>query len=311
VTTAQAVRSGFSAIARAPALALAEIAWRWTYGLAALAILAWAFFRFLNSIAVTDTDLLLLNSMVPVLMAEAMQHIFAGAGAKLAKLAAILLPSLLLLWIPAATAGRAATLRALLPNDARGWRALLGLHVLRAGLWLLTNLALVGALLLAGYAAVWLGTPDDPSLFLLVFLGLALLISLISSTVWWYLALAPLLAWADGLNTFAAVVAAQRFARRNSGVVSGVSLLFGVLRFIAMLAVTVLSLMALPFVDGPARAVAVTALIVFTLGYFAAADALYIARLAAYLAVLQDERLPKYVPPADVDLPRPRIALEV
>jgi hypothetical protein len=69
--------------------------------------------------------------------------------------------------------------------------------------------------------------------------------------------------------------------------------------------------MALPFVDGPARAVAVTALIVFTLGYFAAADALYIARLAAYLAVLQDERLPKYVPPADVDLPRPRIALEV
>lgn len=311
MTTGQALRAGFAAIARIPALAAAEIGWRWTYGLAALAILVFASFRFLQSIEVTDANLLLLNSMVPPLMAEAVQDIFRGAGAKLAKLAAILLPSLLLLWIPAATAGRAATLRALLPGDGRGWRALFGLHFLRAGLWLATTIAMIGALILAGYAALWFGRPEDPSAFLLVFFALALLISLISSTLWWYLALAPIFAWADGLPTFGAVAAAQRFARRNAHVISGVSFLFGVLRLVAMLAATVFGLMAVPFLDSPARPLAVALLVLITLGYFAVGDILYIARLASYIAILQDERLPKYTPPLDIDLPRPRVALEV
>jgi hypothetical protein len=310
VTTAHALRSGFSAIARAPAVALAEIAWRWTYGLAALAILAWAFFRFLNSIVVTNTDLFLLNSMLPALMAEAIEHIFRGAGAKLARLAAILLPSLLLLWIPVATAGRAATLRALLPGDSRGWRALLGLHILRAALWLVTNLAFIGALILAAYGSVWLGTPEDPTVFLVIFLALAVVISLISSTLWWYLALAPIFAWADGLPAFAAVVAAQRFARRHSGVVSGVSFLYGVLRLVAMFAATVFTLMVVPFFDSPARPLAIAMLVLITLVYFAVADAMYIARLASYIAIREGERLTAYQPPAIIDEPRARLVLE-
>jgi hypothetical protein len=310
VTAAHAVRAGFAAIARAPAIALAEIAWRWTYGAALLAILVWTLFRFLNSIPVSDTDLLLLNSMVPALMAQAVEHIFRGAGAKLAMLAAILLPGLLLLWIPAATAGRAATLRALLPGDGRGWRAVLGLHALRAALWLATTIATTGALILAGYAAIQFGSAESPGVFLVVFLTLGILISLISSTLWWYLAVAPIFAWADGLPAFPAVAAAQRFARRHASVVSGTSLLFGVLRLLAMFAATLFALMSASLLSGPARPLGVTLLIVVTLGYFAVADVMYAARVAAYIAIVASERVPAYQLPTAIDEPRGRIFLE-
>ena len=310
MTSAAAIARGWRTLARAPAIALAEIAWRWTYGIAALAIVAWAFFRFLQSIPVSNTDLLLLNTMVPELMAQAVENIVRGSGARLAMLAAILLPGLLLLWIPVATAGRAATLRALLHGDSRSWRALLGLHILRAALWLATNFAIIGTLIFAGYAALWWGAPGDPTVFLLVFFCLTLGISFISSALWWYLALAPIFAWADALSTFDAIAEARHFAQRQARVISGVSLLFAVLRLAAMIAATLVALMCTPLLGPAVRPLGVGLLILITVGYFAVVDTLYAARLGAYVAIMQGERLPAYLPPATIDEPRVRLVLE-
>src|SRR5438309_5994003 len=120
------VHEGFRAVLRAPGVVVAEIAWRWCFGTATLALLAVAAVQFLKSVRVSDADVLALRTGIPWLMANALAHILQGSGARLLRAAAILLPGIVLLWTIAAAVGRAATLKGLLPASRANLGTLLG-----------------------------------------------------------------------------------------------------------------------------------------------------------------------------------------
>jgi len=103
---------------RQPALVLAEVAWRWSWGLASTAVLAVCARAYLQSITVTNADLVELRSNVPVLVADAINRMLEGSAAILARLAAVAVPAIALMWVVTASLGSAAVLKALLPQTA-------------------------------------------------------------------------------------------------------------------------------------------------------------------------------------------------
>jgi hypothetical protein len=105
---------GFRVTFHRPALTFAEIAWRWTVGAVAWALLFFWFIEYLDTLLVTNGDATLLSTKQPFLVWRAIAHILRGSlnRAVLAALFAVI--ALSLLWIIATSIGRAATVRALL-----------------------------------------------------------------------------------------------------------------------------------------------------------------------------------------------------
>jgi len=301
MTRSGLVRAGFAAAFRRPAVIAAEIAWRWSFGVAAGALVAVAVLRFLNTLTVSDADLFALRSRIPQLMADAILHIFEGSGPRLLRLALIVTPAVSTLWILAASAGRAATLRALLRDAPASFTrrhdlwSLAGVNFLRVAVTLLGWMAMVGSAILAGFAA---NITEEPSvlLFNVVFLGLLLLVSLCWSTLNWYLSLAPIFVVRDNHRTFRAVENAAHLVRRRGGDFSGVSMLYGLLKLFLIGVATVVSLLPLAFIAEWPWQITTSLLVAITLAYFAVADLLYVARLASYLAIAEPEPSPRLAP---------------
>lgn len=295
MTRSALVRDGFHAAARRPAVIAAEIAWRWSFGVAAGALLAVAILRFLDSLTVTDGEMFALRTGIPPLIADAILHIFEGSGPRLIRLTLILAPAISVLWILAASVGRAATLRALIQDVPASFtrrhdlRGLLGVHLLRVLVTLLALMAAVGSAILAGRAA---SIPEEPSilLFQVVFLGLLFLVSLCWSTLSWYLSLAPIFVVRDNRGPLDALADAVHLVRRRGGDFAGVSTLYGLLKLFLIAAAIVVSLVPLAFIAEWPWQVTLALLVVITLAYLAVADLLYIARLASYLAIADEEQ---------------------
>ena len=70
---------GFRATFRRPWLTFAEIAWRWTVGTIAWAVLFFWFIEYLKSLPVTNGDLTLLSTRQPFLVGRAIAHILRGS----------------------------------------------------------------------------------------------------------------------------------------------------------------------------------------------------------------------------------------
>jgi hypothetical protein len=307
------LRAGFSAVWRRPSLVLAEIAWRWVWGLASLLMLVVAGRAYLRSLTVSGAERFELRSGNPSLFVDAIARIFEGSGGLFIKLALVVLPPIVLLWIIAASLGRAATLDALLGGKGRAaMRPLLGLHFLRAAALLAAALAYMGAGLLAGL--VIHPAPDaDPQAvfdsmggFLLIFLGIVIVVVGSWSVVNWFLSLAPLLVVRDGRDGLAALSGAVALYRRRRSDFLTVGTILGVLRFLWLVAITILSLIAAAILgDYPWMGAAL--LVALALAYFAFADLLFIVRLAAYVAIAEPEE-PAAAPPAVVTAPPPVLA---
>ena len=63
-----------------PSLGLAEIAWRWSFGLAVTALLAFSFREYLSTLPVTAAEMFLLHTRQPALVLQALARIFQGSG---------------------------------------------------------------------------------------------------------------------------------------------------------------------------------------------------------------------------------------
>src|SRR5271169_3584815 len=100
---------GFRAAFRRPSLTLAEIAWRWTTGATAASLFFFGLFEYLDTLPVTNGELLFLRTRQPYLVGEAIAHILRGTlnRAVLAGLLAAMM--LTVLWMVAASVGRIAT----------------------------------------------------------------------------------------------------------------------------------------------------------------------------------------------------------
>ena len=107
---------GFRAAFRQPSLALAEIAWRWSVGATACTLLGFSFFEYLNTLPVNGRELLFLRSRQPILISRAIAHILRGSLTRVSLAALLGASALIVLWIFAASMGRALTVRALLDH---------------------------------------------------------------------------------------------------------------------------------------------------------------------------------------------------
>ncbi len=70
---------GFRAAFRRPSVTLAEIMWRWTAGATAAALFVFGLFEYLNTLPVTNGELLFLRTRHPYLVGEAIAHILRGS----------------------------------------------------------------------------------------------------------------------------------------------------------------------------------------------------------------------------------------
>jgi len=322
---------GFRAAFRRPSLTMAEIAWRWTAGATTAAVMLFGVFEYLNTLPVTNGELLFLRTRHPYLVGEAIAHIFRGSLNR-AVLAGLLAVSMLaVLWIVAASVGRIATVRGLLdyfrrnvdgelstsrvPND--GERNLasnasrsaplavsLRLNFLRAGVAFAAVVGLVGAAILAGFASP--DTNPQPGLAFFLFLPLAALICWIWWALNWLLSLAGVFAVRDGEEAVGAISAAVDLCRERAGPVFAVSTWTGLAHLVAFVGASTVASAPLGLAGVLPWRLVVAGVILATLAYLALADWLYMARLAGYVCVAEmPAALLVPLPPAPLPVPPP------
>ncbi len=298
---------GFRAAFRRPLLTLAEIVWRWTAGATAATLLLFGLFEYLDTLPVTNGELLFLRTRQPYLVGEAIAHILRGSLSRAG--IALLLAVLLLgaLWIVAASVGRIATVRGLLDyfrgdvgavfaggvrNDGErdvasnvSTKALLRLNFLRASVALAAVFGFVGAAILAGLASPV--ADPQPALAFFLFLPLAGLIWLAWGALNWLLSLAGMFAVRDGEDAMGAISAAVTLCRERTGPVAAVSFWTGLAHLVAFVGATMVASMPLGFAVVVPWRLVVLAVLLVTLAYFAVVDWLYMARLAGYFCIAE------------------------
>lgn len=301
---------GFRTIFRRPALSFAEISWRWSFGAAVWLLALFAAFEYLDTLPVTNRDLLLLRSGTPSFIARALSHIVRGSGLRFVLAALAITAASAILWIVLASLGRAATLGPLLesirsragalPGDTttdpagadrqHPVAALAGLHFLRVTVWLLAAFALLGAL----FGAHLLSPAHDPrpGLSALVFICLALVIFPVTCALHWLLGLATLFVVRDREDPFGAISAAVGLCRDRLGAVSAVGTWFGLAHVTFFVIATSVVGFPLSLLHIVPPGFVLLGVVLVTLLYFAVADSLYIGRLAGYAAILEAPALP-------------------
>jgi len=306
---------GFRAAFRRPSLTLAEISWRWVTGATAAALIVFGLVEYLDTLPVTNGELLLLRSRQPYLVGEAIAHILRGSlnrAVIAGMLAALLLASL---WIIAASLGRIATVRGLLDyfrrhvagkvfaggtakdGEGEGYvvnnvcsnegslRALARLNFLRVAAALAAILGFIGASILASFAS-----PDAnprPGAAFFIFLTLASLVFFVWSALNWLLSLSGIFAVRNGEDALAAIISAVTLCRERGRAVSAVGAWIGLAHMVAFVGATILVSMPLGLVALVSWRLAIVITILGTLAYFALADWLYTARMAGYVCIIE------------------------
>lgn len=293
---------GLRRVYRQPSLAFAEVTWRWSFAVAAWLLFVFAMVEFIDSLPVTSGDLFLLRTRIPPLVLITVRHLFMAGTQRGVAVFIIVVCAAVVLWMLAASAGRAAILRTLLnlsptpaidtpdrvdgdsePNLLQLFGPLLGIHFLRAGLLLATLLAWAAAAIWAGVASS--GSSTQAFAFLL-FLGLAFIIAVLWILLDRLLSIAPIFAVREGRDTFASIGAAVEFLHLRRRRVAGVSTIFAVLHLTAFFAASSIASAPLALASVLPAWTVVACLLLLTLAYFAVVDALHVARLAAYIRIM-------------------------
>jgi hypothetical protein len=277
------IHAGFRAVVRRPALVLGEIAWRWAFGAAAWTLVIFAFRRIFAHVDITPAELLLARHSDVFLLADAGAHIVVQVLPQLGRECLVLAPAIAVLWVAAATLGRAVTLQSLASTNDLHFGALLALNFIRAVFTLATLIAYLGALFLTGLMM----PPQNPIATALVAILVAALIGFFWSVVNWFLALAPIWIVRHGHPAFRSIADSVDLYRRGPGAYLGITSWFGLLRAAALVGAFVAALLASQAT--PAAAIALC--VAIALIYFAVADFLYIARLAEFVALEESFQL--------------------
>ncbi len=288
---------GFRTVFRRPSFVLAEIAWRWSFGLAATVLLTFSFYEYLDTLPVSRGDLFLMRTGQPALVSQALGHIFRGSGPRLVTALIVLTLGMAAAWISIATLGRAVTVKALLSylrressaetSGERAWRLgpLARLNFLRVVVTLAAGVGCVAAWMLGAAAS-----PDkdpSPGNAVLVFLAIVMQVYLAWSTLNWFLSLAAVFVVRQGEDTLGAITAAVALCRTRTGSVVAASTWFGLAHAVGFVIASSLVAFPLAFAAVLPVGVVLGGMLLVTLLYFALADFLYAGRLAAYVAIAE------------------------
>ncbi len=282
MSTFSPIAAGFRTVAKRPGLLARELAWRWMWGGTALALVWFTFREYLSSLTVTDTDLLLLRSGQPFLVARAIAAIFRGSGERLESALLLEVVASAVLWVVLATLGRGIIARRLRNPQANAsfsasaLATMLKLQSLRAALFLAFATATYGCGLLLAHLL-----PEANGLvWFVLYANVFLLLSAAWSFLNWLLSLATLFAGNAGLAG-ALSLAIDLWRDRRSAIVAA-GIVFGLLHFAAIVALNTAFWLPLGFAQVlPAQPVLVAMGFVLLL-YCAVVDFLQLARLAAY-----------------------------
>ena len=313
---------GLRTVFRRPALPLAEILWRWSFGAAAFVLTVLGVFEYLDTLPVSPLDLVLLRSRQPFMVSQALARILEGTGLRFVVAGIVIAVGLGALWIVLASIGQGATLhvvldsmrersqeilagqqqaisigmpapdRGAIESERKNWglRSLASLHFLRAVLTLMTVGACVAAIVLAGFVS----SKNDPQpglVFLMAFV-LLLFVWLVWWSLGWFLSLASVFVVSAGEDAVGALSLAVNFCRDRMGPVVAVGVWFGLAHFVLFVVATSVVAFPLSLVSVFPVALVLTTVFICTLIYFAMADTLYLARLAGYVAILVAPPIP-------------------
>jgi len=284
-------RAGLRRAWRNPRAVFCEIAWRWSFGVAALAIVAVAALRAMGTVTVGEGDLRALRGSDRTLAVLALAHIWQKTSGPLLWALAITIPVLSLIWVLAASLGRGRTLELMFPGNGGlgpNRAGVFGLHWLRV-LWMLAAIAgTLAAVVFASLVANQFSSDEEPNyaLYLLLISLLLPAIALGWGTMNWYLSLAPIFSVRRGSSAWSAMREAREAVRTQRGAFVTVSTAYGFPRLILLLLLISVTAgaAALAYGQGGEAAAWIIAT-VFTLCYFAAADFLYLARVASYAEI--------------------------
>jgi hypothetical protein len=284
------LRFALAAVFDEPVSIGVEIAWRWIFGVSALSISAFALIPLKQALDVTPEEQELLASRSPVQIAQAVLQISHGAVPVALRLAAIVIPAILLLWIAAATIGRGFVMTRLSPPTSvrPRWSALASLHVLRV----LSVLLLIAAYLGCSAATSLVISPSSSNyaLAIVIFLVLFSTSLVLCSFLHWILSLACIYSARQGFSVAKAVRASLHLLRARAGQLMSIAAQNSSIRTLTAIVFTLVA--ALPLVVYPVPALFWTLEIGIFLLYCVISDVLLLARLAAYIEVTERAREP-------------------
>lgn len=291
---------------RRPDIGLAEVSWRWSFGIALIFLSAVSLSEYLDTLPVSNADLLLIRTRQPFLVSQAISHILRGSASRVILTSFALIVSLAFAWIVVGSFGRAATLKSLVhavrksfsldesASSRTRFRTVLGLNFLRICVFLAATVGCLGAFLLAHLASS--DRDPSPGAAFAVFVLLIFLTSMAAVILNWFLSVASVFACTKQLDTFSALGEAVSLCRSSFGAVMAVSSWFGLAHLVAFFVAS--SAIAIPLGLGGLLppAVAIGGVVAVSLIYFAVADFLYIGRLAAYAAIVEMPPMPEIEP---------------
>jgi hypothetical protein len=292
---------GFRAAFRRPSLTLAEICWRWTVGLTAVALSIFALIEYLNTLPVTERELLFLRTRLPSLVGRVIAHILQGSLNRVVLASFVLALAFAALWTVAASIGRVVTVADLIDYFAAragavnkasakiisksSFRGIFFINFLRAALALAGICGFLGAAIVASLASP--AKDPKPTLAFFLFLLLAGLVSWFSWDLNWLLSLAGVFAVRNRENAIDAISSAAALCREHTGPVFAVSAWTGLAHMGVFFAATTVASMSLGFFALVSWRLMLAGITLLTLSYFAVADWLYMARLAGYVSILE------------------------
>jgi hypothetical protein len=152
----------------------------------------------------------------------------------------------------------------------------------------------IGAMILARSVS----TKADPrsGLAFLIFACLAFLIWALWSSLSWFLAAAPIFVVREGRDTFGALLETATLFRKRTGPVIAVGSWFGLTHLILLIGAGTVVGFPLAFASFIPPVIVLSAVLLLALAYFALVDALYIGRLAGYVAILEAPPPPPALP---------------
>ncbi len=284
------LRQHLARIVRDPTLIAVELAWRWSFALAALSLIVFALVRLQRAVIVLPEERQMLASRAPLQVAEAILEIWHRIQPLAVRLGLIVFPASIILWIIAATIGRGYVISRLSPpiSTSPRWSSLLVLNLLRV----LSVFALLAAYIASSRATLLVSSQEAPNylaaiLLFLVLFGLALLVW---SFLHWIVSLACVNAVRERASTFGSLARTLRLLRTKGGELASIATLNGTARTLAAVVITFVAAFPLILYRFPVLFWGIE--FVIFLVYCLASDILLLVRLSAYIEAMQPAEIP-------------------
>jgi hypothetical protein len=278
------ITQGLRAVARDPAIFLVEILWRWSFAVLACMLVIGVGLMLLGPLHMGRMWDSAWQSRDSQKMAQLLVGVVLVLGIKIITIAVIGTPlAIALLWSIFAALGRFVTIKRLRSGlTSLRFRTIFALQLLR-GLVSWFALILLFATTIGEALIATRGTQPDLVLYYLMVMPSVVLIGVSWLVLNWYLSLAAIFG-REGQSFRGAFRQARQTVRQQRSDFAGTGFVFLLFRTIILLIVVAICGLA-SGMAGTAPQSYFVLLIVVSLTYFAIADFLYMARMAAYLAL--------------------------